>query len=822
MKKQLRPERHCAIESLLVILAGVLTNPGIAQNVTVGKGSYTTSKPAGLFTPSNTDKEPVMPRVTPAFRQVPPTNTWWSSAIWPRYKNTQYSENIYAHPLALKTFEKGVYVSYPDKPIISQDGTTYSYPFEKDLSIGLTSFTNAKCGVDAYSDWTVTFASQQGTDTLRTTIGHGFLFLYFEKRGDSDVLISPHGEDSVWYNDGGTLGITINGHLYGLFAPSNSKWEISTDLRSDLAGKEYFSVALLPSPNEIKLFAECAHTHITSTTVSWKFDENTSRLVTTFQLSNKQYEENQREPFIALYQHQWRHCVSSIFEPFSYQSSRGQMKVLSTSSFTTSMKFQGVLPILPGLAKIDTTLYRSDFNKYTSVSDPFAGLRDTYWAGKELGKIASLCALADQLKQYGARDSLVGKLKTELENWFTAEGITNDKQIFYENLWCSFIGSPASYGSDSELNDHHFHYGYFVRAAAIVAQIDHVWANQANWGGMVELLVSDVAGAAVDRPERLPRFRNFDPYAGHSWAAGHGGFAAGNNQESSSEAINFATGCILWGQAVGNKQIRDLGILLYTTEVESAKLYWFDPDRTTFPEAFGHTTLGILWGNGGAYATWWTANPEEIHGINWLPIHGGSAYLGFSTAYTERNLNELRRMNGGAESEWRDIIWSFQAISFPDSSIRMLQAAGNYTPEAGSSCGITDHWIRNLSVLGQPDSSKTADICTFLTFRKNDSTRICIVNTTNTVKQIKLSDGTSFSLLAGQWLVISDNINTRINANYHSQTRPGYHGVTRLYMGEQIRFPDPFAERNPIDMLGRKLSIVAPAHRMEVLHDRRK
>ncbi len=42
--------------------------------------------------------------------------------------------------------------------------------------------------------------------------------------------------------------------------------------------------------------------------------------------------------------------------------------------------------------------------------------------------------------------------------------------------WGTLIGYPASYGSDQELNDHHFHYGYFIAAAATLAKFDPTWA----------------------------------------------------------------------------------------------------------------------------------------------------------------------------------------------------------------------------------------------------------------------------------------------------------------------------------------------------------
>ena len=63
-------------------------------------------------------------------------------------------------------------------------------------------------------------------------------------------------------------------------------------------------------------------------------------------------------------------------------------------------------------------------------------------------------------------------------------------RFFYYNAnWSSLIGNRPSYGSDMPLNDHHFHFGYFIRAAGEVARTDPAWA--AKWKDMVLLLIRD-------------------------------------------------------------------------------------------------------------------------------------------------------------------------------------------------------------------------------------------------------------------------------------------------------------------------------------------
>ena len=74
-------------------------------------------------------------------------------------------------------------------------------------------------------------------------------------------------------------------------------------------------------------------------------------------------------------------------------------------------------------------------------------------------------------------------------------------------------------------NDHHFHYGYHILAAATIGHVDQEWA-MAN-KDYVNLLVRDVANPSKD-DKFFPMWRSFDWYHGHSWA--HGLYAAADGK----------------------------------------------------------------------------------------------------------------------------------------------------------------------------------------------------------------------------------------------------------------------------------------------------
>jgi endoglucanase Acf2 len=302
------------------------------------------------------------------------------------------------------------------------------------------------------------------------------------------------------------------------------------------------------------------------------------------------------------------------------------------------------------------------------------------------------------------------------------------------------IGCPASYGSDVELNDQAFHYGYFVHAAAALAFDDPEWARA--WGPMVELLAGDMA-CADRRDPRFPFLRAFDPYAGHSWASGAGRFADGSNQESSSEAMNAWAGLTLWGEATGNTTLRDLGAWLFTTELAAVEDYWFDVTGELRPREYTPSVVTMVWGGKSVNETWFSPKPEDVHMINWLPFTGASLYLGRHPAYVRRNYEALRREVGG--EEWRgaaDLILMYRALDDPEDARRQYQArATTLTTDSGNSKANVLHWIGNLQKLGQVDRSVSGDQPMVAVFLREEKRTYVAYNPQRRPRTVKFSDG---------------------------------------------------------------------------------
>ncbi|MFJ8082886.1 glycosyl hydrolase [Streptomyces sp. NPDC096205] len=742
-----RPRPTAAVvlaAALAAVGLGPAATPATAATVPVGAGSYSDTRPSGTTGPTNNTGAPVTPKVTQAAQGKPvPTNDWWSSLAFQRYGDNPYSTPMYGHPLTYQAVSGGLEVGYPTSPAVVGEGRQYEYAHKRDLTLGLSGLNSPDAKADAWSDWTVTPYWSDGTRTLRTTIGHGLPFVYAQGSG-GNAQITTASTPTVFSDQGNVVGITVGGHHYALFAPTGTDWNISgTTITAGLGGKDYFSLAVLPSTDALATFRKYAFSFVTGSQVDWSTSGDT--VSATYRLTTEAKEGTERGTLQALYRHQWLHTTDAL-TAYTYVSPRGTMKVRESASFTTRQKAAPVLPALPRTSAVDTSRLRAYLSEVANSSDPFSGATDTYWTGKALGKLAQLVPLADQIGETAVRDKLIGLLKGRLQEWFTAGGAS---EFSYDTNWKTLIGYPASYGSDAELNDHHFHYGYYVYAAAIVAQYDASWAADSAWGGMVKALIRDAANPSRT-DSAFPFLRGFDVYAGHSWASGHQGFAAGNNQESSSESTNLSAALVLWGSATGNTALRDLGGYLLATEGEAIAQYWFDADQQVFPGTFTHDTAGMVWGSGAAYSTWWTANPEEIHGINVLPVTaGGSLHLAGDKDAIRRNLAELERENGGPAVEWRDILWEFQSLADP-AGAKSKWDAGNagYTPEQGESKAHTYHWITALDALGAPDPSVTGDLPTSAVFTKNGVRTYAAHNYGSTARTVTFSDGKTLSVPA--------------------------------------------------------------------------
>lgn len=775
----------------LLVASAPLFNAAAADAIKVGAGSYLSELPPGAKHPDGA------PRISAAVKKKVPTNDWWSSLAWTDKEMPQFP-----HPLAVQPKPQGLRIAYPGSKITAnKSGIFGAMPGGgDDLILSLAGVEKFPAPVvDGWSDWFVTALFEDGAKKLRVSYGHGSPYVYATCEGASPRVVFS-AAPMVWSGDAksSVLGVRIGDRNYGFFAPTGATWKgIGTAIFEAETAKGYYSAAVLPdsTAETLALFAKHAHAHVTDTRVEWAYGEATQAVKSTFTFVTTPREGTEIGTVFALYPHQWRYTTTPLLAQI-YGSVRGMMKVGVGNNFSTTMTFPGVLPWLPDTGAIP----KDELSKLIieqaarALPDKFG---DTYWEGKHLGHISTASAIADATGLSDHGSALRERLKKRLEAWFTAvdsEGNPKSKGVFaYDSVWGTLIGYPASFGSDKELNDHHFHYGYFLKAAAEVARRDPAWASDPKWGTMLKALVRDIANPSRDDAQ-FPFMRAMDVYAGHSWASGHSRFGDGNNNESSSEAINAWAGIVLLGEAIGDKPLRDLGAWLLTTELSAIEDYWFGVHGDTFPQEYPASVVTMVWGGKGANATWFSADPEMVHGINWLPITGASLYLGRYPDYAKKNYAALVRENladdiekaekaaargssksrpapprglyagklaptdGTNWSAWADIIWMYRALTDPADALAQYQSAveaekagGKFPLEAGNSRLALAHWIQTLNHLGQVDRTVTADTSLYAVFSRAGKRVHVAYNSTGKLRTVKFSDGVTITVQPGQW-----------------------------------------------------------------------
>ncbi|BDV31129.1 hypothetical protein Microterr_17890 [Microbacterium terricola] len=323
---------------------------------------------------------------------------------------------------------------------------------------------------------------------------------------------------------------------------------------------------------------------------------------------------------------------------------------------------------------------------------------DTYYGGKALARLGDLLSLARSIGADALADEVADRLDEELAPWIQADGCaTRTAQcVTYDDALHLVVGREPSFGSE-EGNDHHFHYGHFLLAAAALAE--HRPSAAAALAPVIDLLAADIATGADD-PD-LPALRVFDPYRGHSWASGPAPFADGNNQESSSEAVAAWNGLALWAQVRSDDALAATAEWMLSAEAEAARTLWLEPKDLA--DGYEHGIVSLSWGGKRDYATWFSAEPSAILGIQLLPMGPlAQEYLAGDPDRIARNVAEA----GGAASfrgPLGDYVLMYSALAGAD-ALAVAQAALADLPDDaiddGNSRSAMQAWVAAVHLGG--------------------------------------------------------------------------------------------------------------------------
>jgi len=746
--------------ALLVGVAWMLPGlPAIAQPVQLGAGTYFLS-PKG-----SENKPPAAPHRTEAMlKTAAQTNQWYSTLLF-----NATPEPIYVQPITVRPTAGGLEFSLPSKQVVPTErkDVEIHYPHAEPLVISPVAFEPGPAKLAKAGDWSIDISMARGSDDMLVTVAHGSPYAQLQlTRGDLRVKLPSPGSRFDTGADPRVVALLVGSKPYALFGPTGVKWEqVSTTewVARMPAGPSYAAVAGLPDlmPTTLALLARHAYAFLQDTKVDWRYDRARSQVETTFSTVTRTMEGGDTGPLLGLYPHHWfgNASVEGKLGP-AYDTVRGKLYLLEAPGFTTTATFASFVPHWP---KVNGGSHAGDLEDVVQKDVRNARRlllvegQGPYWQGKGLQRLVKLMDVTDAQGDTEASQALLKRLQDRVEQWFSGD---SDKTYFVHDKGLgTVVGYPEEYFSVEQMNDHHFHYGYWIRAMAEIALRDPAWAAKDKWGGMVDMLVKDIASTERGGSD-FPFLRNFDPYEGHSWASGIGLGAWGNNQESSSEAVNAWVGLILWGEVTGDQALRDLGVWLYTTEIESIQHYWFDLHRQVFAPEYKHVETSMVFGGKYAHNTWWTDEPRQIKGINLLPVTTASAYLGRHPDYILRSLATLpadietwksRRnfYNKVPGDIWDDIFGKYLALADPAKALSQWQRWGSV--ELGETRSNTLHWMLSLNELGVPDPGVTADTTLYAVFKRADGSKTYLAfNATTSPISVRFSDGKELQVAPGQ------------------------------------------------------------------------
>ncbi|WP_235775546.1 MULTISPECIES: discoidin domain-containing protein [Paenibacillus] len=696
----------------------VYTIPELPQQstVAVGGGSYTKND---MSIP-----QPKYPLYKSDSLTAPlPSNDWWQSIMINKLGN-----GIVTLPLKSKYTKQGLSVLNPGAGYVN--GLTQAASGSPDLylmasNINTSSMSNR---ITAYGDWSADAVLSDGaTDKMKTTFVKGSPYLYsqfsdpaspeiylpvtarfFDDSGntilaaDGTALTGDHIGIEVTNTNGAPTPSTVK-RTYGVFAPAGTTFKkVGAKLKIQLgSGQSYLSLAAMPAASDLNYFYQHGYAFVTGTTVTYSFNEITSDATTHFNVSVTQKRSGfPNTTLMALLPHQWKASAASL-NGKTYPSIRGTLKLTEGNSFSTVNKFYGIVPQFtePGDESYSRETLRSYLAQLDADTSQDLMKADAYWQGKKLHPLAMGVLIADQIGDTAYKNLFLSRMKTILSDWYTYTPGETDYYFDYNTDWGTLIYKNSEFGANSGITDHHFTYGYYVFASAVLATYDSGFRDE--YSGMVEQLIRDYANPSKNDP-LYPFLRNFDPYEGHSWAGGYADNDDGNNQEAAGESLFGWVGEYMWSQLTGNTAYRDTAIMGFTTELSAVEQYWFNYDGDNWLPEFNHKSLGQVYGASNFFGTFFNGNPVYVYGIHWLPTSEYLTSYGFDKDKAAGLYNGFVADNGGPEEDWYHIVWPIQSLSDPQAVLNKWNASIMQQNEV-----FNTYWfVHSMADLGQ----RTKDI----------------------------------------------------------------------------------------------------------------
>ena len=574
-----------------------------------------------------------------------PTGAFWSNLA---VKNGDGAIGLY--PYGIKALDAGIQVSYGAfRRVVSKSAITDTFSTDLQISCSQSYLSRA---IEAYDNISVTMGYKYvGTGKMKAFLvkSSPFVTVVFENTTpiiSSGIMKIISVDSRVMKDSQGVQYIVTLGNfqkwLVYCSEPVALVWKENT-LSSPNPIRGYVRVAVLPLQNfeaaatmlltyvqKYPIGASVSLTYPTGTTANLNIQYNTVGAGPLLMLALPHHAALMQQPQIDSEESK---RIQSIYNPI--WCIKGKMKAVVGETWKLQYNLVQIGWNYVVADKLSTSqLDEIAKNLLLEVKITSAAPVDAYSFGKVIGRMARLALIADNLGIAEARQQAISGLENFFIPWL--QGMNQDFLVYDKTygglVTTSSLADPMANFGSGWYADHHFHFGYFVNAAAVLARFDQPFyeSNKAA----LDSFVRDICNPdSTDTDYPVARHKDF--YDGHSWASGLFQQANGKGQESSSEAVNAYYGAYLYGLATGNTDLLRFSHILLTMEIQAAQTYWHMSSDDIYDSMFSSSRMvGNIGALDATTSTWFGNDLEFVHGINMMPLSPATALL-FDSSYVQ-------------------------------------------------------------------------------------------------------------------------------------------------------------------------------------------
>lgn len=776
-----------------------------AQSVIpVGSGSYAAQPPSyeyigndpafGTFLDFATNSNNIDVAISKINEPIP-TNDWWTSILTQEDGDgNRLGGNLWTYPLLSRFttggFEVGNIQGKWNTDILGSRSVSVDYL----VALKGASFTPTKAIATNWSDWHVDLSAQVGDDStknMEVTLAQGMPFVWAKSNGFTPIVNAVHAGVRNYYNASGNelnfpattdrFIIEYDGNLYGIhLSEAINITENTSGLTLNGYEGKWVVFSALNSITDLNTLHEYAFVRPTDTKLNYSYSPNEGKMTTTHVVTAEVITGSQTNVLQGFIPHHYRGNANtfSFVSAIEYVGTpRGTLKLAAGNNLSFEYEFNAdILPHFnaPQLDESDAISYDDEIMK--SMIDGYAGDVEfygigggTYWGGKFLLRALKYALMAKETDNENY-EFLLDKTKTLVHDWLTFTPGETENYYAYYPAWKGLIGFDEEYYS-AYFTDNHFHYGYLVHAAALL-EMAEPGAMDGYWDMLTKIIKTY---ANWDRNDGdFPYLRTFSPWMGHSMANGLGN-AIGNNQESSSEAMQSWAGMFMTAEMTENTSMRDAAAFGYLMESRAIADYWYNESGTFEEIGYEKPVTGILEMNRYVYGTFFGAQETYIHGIQWLPI---SPAYGFWNDFLTTNeaaaivdpiMNNMANdLENGISADWMNVSMGFKLFFDPEAVV--AQFDGYWNAEVGSNeyqvahnngeNGLTYYYGHASQNIGVRQSDYRLTLPLSSAFLKNGAMSYVVYNPSDTAQTCEVYQNnnlvTSFDVPANS-LVTANN-----------------------------------------------------------------